>query len=126
MDINEAHKKLGHIGEAILCKMMAYYNVKLARALKACDGCMHAKAKAKNLKKVTEVMPPNQGNDCTWMLPDCSKQPSISNSKFDAELADHYSHKAWTVHIKSKTQIVNLVKQHLDALKGQGRHIKYL
>jgi len=55
MDINEAHKKMGHIGEEILLKTMTYYNVKLMGTLKVCNGCMHAKAKAKSLKEATET-----------------------------------------------------------------------
>jgi len=53
MDINKAHEKLGHIGKEILCKTITYYNVKLICTLKACDGCMHAKAKS--LKKLTKT-----------------------------------------------------------------------
>jgi len=46
--------------------------------------------------------------------------------RFDAKLIDHYSCKNWTVDIKNKTQIADLVKQHLDELKGKGKHMKYL
>jgi len=56
MDINDAHKQLGHVGKDILCKMMNYYGIKLAGRLKACNGCMHAKANAQSTKKQTETV----------------------------------------------------------------------
>jgi len=55
IDINKAHEKLGHVGEEILHKTMAHYNVKLTGMILACNGCMQVKAQAKNLKKATEV-----------------------------------------------------------------------
>jgi len=125
MDINKAHKNMGYIGEEVLCKTMTYYNVKLTGTLKACNVCMHAKAKAKSLKKATKTKATQPSE---WLYLDASRpfKPSIGGSKFDAKLVDYYSHKTWTAHIKNKTQIANLVKQHLDELKGQGKHMKYL
>jgi len=67
MDINKAHEKMGHIVEEILCKMMTYYNVKLMGTLNACDRCMHAKAKAKSLKKATKTKTTQPGEHSIWM-----------------------------------------------------------
>jgi len=109
----------------ILYKTLNFYDVKLTGKLEACDGCMWVKAWVKNLKKKTktEAMAPCKRFflDATGPFP-----LSIGRSCFDAKTIDQFLHKAWTAHIKFKVQITDMVKQHLDFMKGQGNHVKYL
>jgi len=109
MDINKLHEEMGHIGKDILHKMMSYYNIKLTRTLKVCNGCMHAKAKSKSLKKATASKAMQPGK-CLYLDASGPFKPAVGGSKFDAKLVNHYSQKTWTVHIKNKTQIANLIK----------------
>jgi len=50
IDINNAHERLGHIGEDILCKTMKYYGIKLTGKLEACSSCIQAKTIVNNIK----------------------------------------------------------------------------
>jgi len=93
--------------------------------LKPCDGCMRAKAKAKKLKKSTEIHAKEPG-ECLFLDATGPFQPSLSSSKLDAKIVDDYSRKTWMAHIKTKMQVTDLLKQHLDELKGQGKNVKFL
>jgi len=77
MDINDAHKQLGHVGKDILCKMMNYYGIKLSGRLEACNGCMHARAKAQSTKIQTETVAQEPGEWIIWMLLDHFHQLSM-------------------------------------------------
>jgi len=46
---------------------------------------------------------------------------SIGRSKYHAKIMGHFSQKMWIAHIKAKTPITDLAKQHLDAMKAQGK-----
>jgi len=54
MEINKAHNKLAHMGEAVLWKTMKNYSMRLTGKLLPCNTCMRAKAHAKYIKKMTE------------------------------------------------------------------------
>jgi hypothetical protein len=51
VDLNEAHGACGHKGEALLRKTHKRLGVELTGALKPCEGCGHAKARAKAVSK---------------------------------------------------------------------------
>jgi hypothetical protein len=53
IDINEAHDKMGHFGEAMLRKTYKDMGMKLSGTLKPCDGCLRAKAQRKAISKVS-------------------------------------------------------------------------
>jgi len=89
--------------------MMQCYSIKLTGKLKPCDGCMRAKAKAKKLKKSTEIHAKEPG-ECLFLDATGPFQPSLGSSKFDAKLVDDFSRKTWTAHIKTKMQIMDLLK----------------
>jgi hypothetical protein len=52
MDINEAHYKMGHMGEAALSKLLSHHKIKATGKFENCISCM--KWKAQN-KKASEV-----------------------------------------------------------------------
>jgi len=86
---------------------------------------MHVcKDKGKNLKKQMETITQQPGEhlflDATSPFP-----LTIGRSKFDVRIVDQFSWKMWTMHIKLKMQITDVVNQHLDAMKAQGKKVKY-
>jgi len=58
---------------------MNYYGIKLNGKLKACNGCMQAKARAKNIKQQTETTA-QPGQYLFLMLPICSLQSMVDPS----------------------------------------------
>jgi len=58
---------------------------------------------------------------CNWVIPTIHWQ-----SWFDAKIVDQFLHKTWMVHIKSKAQIAEMVKQYLNTMCSQGKQVKCL
>jgi hypothetical protein len=52
MDINEAHYKMGHMGEVALRKLLNHYNIKATGKFENCISCMICKAPNKKVSKV--------------------------------------------------------------------------
>ena len=125
MEINEAHDKMAHIGEEALRKTMQMYGVKLHGQLLPCDACMRAKARAKNLRKTTEN-PATFAGERLFLDATGPFEPTIGGSRFDAKIVDQFSRKTWSCYMKTKDQIADLFKKHIDALKGMGKTVKYL
>jgi hypothetical protein len=55
VDLNEAHDVCGHKGKALLCKMHKRLGVESTVALKPCEGCGYAKARAKAASKTARL-----------------------------------------------------------------------
>jgi len=53
-------------------------------------------------------------------------EPSLGGSCYDTKIVDRFSRKSWDGHMKSKDQVYNLLKTHLDILQGKGITVKYL
>jgi len=83
------------------------------------------KAHAKNLKNKTEIEV-EAPRECLFLDATGLFQQSIGGSQLDAKIVDQFFCKTWTAHIKSKAQVVEMVKQHLDTMNGQGKLVKYL
>jgi len=121
MEINKAHDKLAHIGEAVLQKTMKNYGMKLTGKLLPCDACMWANAQAKNVKK-TMKNPATKARerlfldiwaidrwDAVW----CKDSQSILKKNMERP---H----------ENKDQILEMIQMRIDALKGQGKEVKFL
>jgi len=115
---------MSHMGEDIIWKTMACYGIKLTGKLELCDACLRAKARAKNTKKSTNCVATKVGNAYTWTKGPF--EPLLGGSCYNMKIVDQFPWKSWDRHIKSKDQIYNLLKTHLDILQGKGITIKYL
>jgi len=97
-----------------------------------CDACLRAKAQAKNTKKSTECVATNAGErlylDTMGPYLDTMGpfEPSLGGSCYDMKMVDQSSCKSWDGHMKSKDQVDNLLKTHLNVLQGKGITVKYL
>ncbi len=47
-------------------------------------------------------------------------KPSLSKLHYDAKIVDQFLPKSWDGHVKSKDQIYDLLKIHLDIWQGKG------
>ena len=125
MDINEAHRKFAHRSEDTLRRTFRSYSVELTGKLRPCDGCMRAKAKAKNVKKQTETEAENPGErlflDTTGPF-----APSIGGRVYDGKLVDQQSRKAWTAHLKKKSAIPIVARSKMEELKAKGIHVQFI
>ncbi len=118
MDINEAHKKLGHVCKENLQETMKSYNIKGAGKLKACDGCMRAEAKATSVPKLTKTLATIPGErlylDTTGPF-----APLAGGTVYDVKMVDQYLRKTFGAHVKKKSQVSGLVGDLLVKLKGK-------
>ena len=126
MDINEAHRKMSHVGETILRLTFKHvFEMKLTGELRPCDGCMKAKARAKNVKKVstTEATQPGERLylDTTGPF-----KPTLGGNLYDVKLVDQFSRKSWGAHVKKKSEVPKLVEKQFELFKGQGLTVKFL
>ena len=55
VNINDMHDKYGHLGETLLRKTLNHLGYEVRGTMKSCDACKMAKARAKGVKKKTEV-----------------------------------------------------------------------
>jgi hypothetical protein len=73
MDINEAHYKMGHMGEVALRKLLNHHNIKGTGKFENCISCMKWKAQNKRVSKVAANPAKYPGErlhiDASGMLP---------------------------------------------------------
>jgi hypothetical protein len=98
MDVNEAHEKYAHAGERVVRKTMAKFGYELAGIMKACDGCMQAKANAKAINKVTKTESTKPG-ERLFLDTSGPFAPSVGGTKYDVKLVDQATRKTWGGHI---------------------------
>jgi hypothetical protein len=55
IDINEAHQRLGHMGETALRETFKQHGIKLIGTLIPCEACLLHKTRTKNIRKKAEV-----------------------------------------------------------------------
>jgi len=124
MDINKAHHKMAHMGEDIIRKTMAQYGIKLTGKLEPCNACLHAKARAKNMKKTTECVATTAGK-CLYLDTMGPFEPSISGTRYDAKIVDQFSHKSWDAHENKRPTTQDSTKAS-GFLEGTRDHCKIL
>ena len=125
LDINEAHRKFAHMNADTLKRTYRSFNIELIGDLKPCDGCMRAKARAKNVPKTTCTEAERSGErlflDATGPF-----APSLGGSRFTVKLVDQKSRKTWGARLKRKSEIPAIVAKKLDELNAMGKIVKYV
>jgi hypothetical protein len=92
LDINEAHDRMGDFGESMLRDTNADAGVTLTGTLKACDGCLRAKAKRKAILKVSATTATEPGERiCVDISGPYS--PSIRGSIYWGNMVDENTNK---------------------------------
>ena len=125
IDINVAHDRFGHIGEAALRATLKSLSMNATGTIKICEGCVLAKAKAKGVPKVTlnkAIQPAER------LYTDISGpyKKSIVGSNYWILVVDEFSGKSWSFFVKKKSQMAETVSTLLRKLSSADYSIKYL
>ena len=102
---NNAHGCMGHAGEGSTRWTAAYYGLKLQGKLDPCKHCGLAKARQKNLAKLTDIKSQKRGErlfiDSSW-----SNTPTYGGTRYWLLVMDDYTGFLWTYFLKkSQTQL---------------------
>ena len=125
MDINEAHDKFGHIGQAALCATLKAINIQTTGVLRSCEGCSIAKARTKNLPKISMNKAEHPGERlCTDISGPYKK--SIIGNNFWALVVDEYSGKSWSYFVTRKSDLATKVTHLVSKLITAGFIPKFL
>ncbi len=126
IDINEAHDKLGHIGERLIRKTLKHLNIEVYGELKNCEGCRLAKAKQKNVSKTTNVKATKFGER---LFIDTSGPftETPGGSKYQFQVVDDFTRAGFIGFGKKKSDIGDWFnKKVLVPICGAGYEIKYM
>ena len=125
MDINEAHDKFGHIGEAALKATLKTIGLGTTGVLRSCEGCAVAKAKTKAIPKVAANKAEKPGERLCTDISGPYKKSIIGNS-FWALVVDEYSGKCWSYFVSRKSELATKVTSLVTELISAGYTTKYL
>jgi hypothetical protein len=125
IDINDAHDKYGHIGEAALRATLKSIGLEPTGTLLACSGCAQAKARAKNIPKFTSLKATSPGER---MYTDISGpyKKSLIGSNYWILFVDQYSGKAWSFFVPRKNMMAKVANKLFTQLKSAGYTIRFL
>ena len=125
MDINEAHQRLGHVGESILRSTMRSHNIKLTGTLLPCDACMLHKATKKPTRKVTSIVANRPGErmyvDTSGPFP-----RTLGGSHYCVKFCDQFSGMSWNIFVKDRSMVPQAIETKILQLLGRGFRVKHL
>ena len=114
ISMNAAHSCMSHVGEEATRNTAKYYGLTVAGKLDPCTPCGLAKARQKNLAKITDVKSQQRGErlflDLSW-----TRQPSYGGSRYWLLIMDDFTGYVWTYFLKEKSAQKRL-KTFLQAL----------
>jgi hypothetical protein len=125
LDVNEAHDVLGHKGEALLRKTHSRLDVTLAGALKPCEGCGFAKAKAKAASKTASAKATKPGEQ---LFLDTSGpfSPTLNGHKCWIQVVDDFTRYGFCEFNKNKKGMGAFIRKLIEKLRAMGMEAKYL
>jgi len=117
-DINDLHKKLGHMSESMVCKMAKYYEWPIALKFITCESCALAKSCQKNTNKETKMrsMIPSKR-----LFIDISsvKNKSYGGLKFWLLAVDDVTDLSFSLFLKSKDQMAQAMILLIKGLRNK-------
>ena len=125
IDINDAHDRFGHIGEAALRATLKTINFQATGVLKSCEGCAMAKAKTKAIPKTAQNRAEKPGERLCADISGPYKK-SIIGSNYWILIVDEFSGKAWSFFTKTKTDISKVTDNLVSTLKASSIITKFL
>ena len=125
IDIMVAHELLGHPGEKKVRDTAKIQGWKLVGAWQACEWCDQAKARQKNISKVTERRTTHPGEMLHLDLTGPFKT-TPSNSRFAMVIVDDFTDRKWIHLLQRKSQALNELEELLNWLKGRNITCKYI
>ena len=125
MDINLAHDAFNHLSPEVLRKTCKGLNIKLTGNWNPCPGCMYAKAKQKNVKKITDERAKSPGE--RLFIDTSGPYPrSMGGNIYWMKVVDDYSRKNWNFLMKKKSEVAENIMELITSLKNAGKEVKYL
>jgi transposase InsO family protein len=125
MDINRAHRLLGHPNERYTRLTAALAKWELTGAWKACEACAKAKAKAKCVAKVT-TLKATMAAERLFVDISGPYKKTPSGNKFWVMVVDDYSRKKWSFFAANKSDLATTIEPLLTLLAGFKLHVKYI
>jgi hypothetical protein len=125
MDINKAHDVLGHNGEALLRKTCNRLDVTLTGALKPCEGCGFAKAKAKAASKTASAQATKPGER---LFLDTSGPFSLTlnGHKCWIQMVDNFTRCGFCEFNKNKKGMDAFIRKLIEKVRAMGMETKCL
>ena len=112
------HQMLGHTNKRTEVSTANYYNWEIEGTTSVCEQCAKAKAKQKNLNKVTEERSKEVGErlffDITPM-----KHPSYGGSRNWLLILDDYSDYTWSFFLKEKSDLAECMVDFIQDLEAK-------
>jgi transposase InsO family protein len=125
MDINEAHQRLGHVGESVLRSTMRTHNITLTGTMIPCDACMLYKATQRPTRKITSITAQHPGDrmyvDTSGPFP-----RTLGGNHYWVKFCDQFSGMSWNIFIKERSMVFQVVKTKILQMKGQGIKINHM
>jgi hypothetical protein len=119
IDINEAHYKMGHMGEAALRKLLNHHNITATGKFANCISCMKWKAHNKRVSKVATNTAKYPGErihiDASGPLP-----LPMGRKEYWLKIRDEYSGFFWDYFMSEKSSTTTILKRQLQWMKESG------
>ena len=115
--VNELHEKLGHMGEEMTRKVGKLMKVKVTGKMIKCEHCAIAKARHKNLKKVTNLRSKTAGERLYIDISQV-KCKSLGGRAYWLLIVDEATDMKWTFCLKKKSDQVEALIGFISDLKN--------
>ena len=125
MDVNEAHRVLGHPSEKILRDTLKLNGVKPTGTLKTCDGCARAKATQKRTNKNTDTKA-TKPDERYYMDTSGPYAQTIGGNRYWIKFIDDYSKKSFDFYVVRKKSVSEIARALFARLKARNRTVKFL
>jgi hypothetical protein len=110
MDMNEAHYKMGHMGEVALRKLLNHHNIKAIGKFENCISCMKYKAQNNKVSKVASNPAKYPGErlhiDASGPLP-----LPMGRKEYWLKIRDEYSGYSWDYFMSEKSSTTATLKR---------------
>ena len=110
INIMVAHELLGHPGEKKVCETAKVKGWKLLGVWRACEWCDQAKARQKNIAKVSERKTSQPGEMLHLDLTGPFKI-TPSNSRYALLIVDDFTDRKWIYLLQRKSQVMDILDQ---------------
>jgi transposase InsO family protein len=123
MDINEAHYRMGHLGETVLRSIINHHGIKATGTFKNCISCMKWRGGNKRVSKV-DVNPAKYPE--ARLHVDSSGPLPLPQEKQEywLQINDAYSRYSWDYFMANKSSTMAILRRHILYLKTRGTRIK--
>ena len=125
MNINEVHRKFGHVTEKVVREMLKLLDISVVGQIKTCDGCACAKATQEHTNKLTTVKAETP-TERLFMDTSGPYSETAAGNQYRFKMVDDKSRKLWDYYGTRKSQIKNVQKEILDKQRAAGYTVKYI